>query len=164
MAKKGLAHPSKQEFSTGAPLDLQDFLCFSVYSASHAFNRVYQPLLKDLDLTYPQFIALILLWERDGQTVSQLGQQLLLQSNTLTPMLKRLEALGYVKRSRDADDERQVRIRLTEAGKDLRLQASKIVRSVREATGLEDKQMKELREGVDALREKLDSRSRQANE
>ncbi len=140
------------------PLDLGEFLCFSVYSASHAFTRVYQPLLKDLDLTYPQFIAMILLWEQDGQTVGELGQKLFLQSNTLTPMLKRLETLGYIKRSRDSADERQVRINLTEAGRKLRLRASDIVRSVRSATGLEDRQFKELREGVDALRKSLESR------
>jgi DNA-binding MarR family transcriptional regulator len=140
-------------------LDLREFLCFSIYSASHAFNRVYQPLLKDLGLTYPQFIAMILLWERDGQTVGELGQQLFLQSNTLTPMLKRLETLGYIKRSRDSADERQVRINLTEAGRKLRLRSSDIVRCVRKATGLQDKQFKELRDGVDALRKALESRS-----
>jgi MarR family transcriptional regulator, organic hydroperoxide resistance regulator len=147
----------KQEVSTAQPLELQDFLCFSIYAAGHAFNRVYQPLLKDLSLTYPQFIAMILLWERDGQTVGELGQTLLLRSNTLTPMLKRLEALGFIKRSRDSADERQVRINLTESGRKLRLQASDIVGSVRKATGLQDKNLKDLKEGVDALRGALDS-------
>src|SRR5215469_13270751 len=94
----------RNESSSSIPLELREFLCFAVYSASHAFNRVYQPLLKDLDLTYPQFIALVLLWEQDGQTVGALGQKLALQSNTLTPMLKRLETLGYIKRSRDSVD------------------------------------------------------------
>src|SRR5215469_205930 len=113
------------------PLELGDFLCFAIYSANHAFNRVYQPLLRDLALTYPQFIAMVLLWARDGQTVGELGQRLFLQSNTLTPMFKRLETLGYIKRSRDSADERQVRINLTEAGRKLQLQASDIVRQVR---------------------------------
>jgi MarR family transcriptional regulator, organic hydroperoxide resistance regulator len=131
-------------------------MCFSIYSASHAFNRVYQPLLKDLNLTYPQFIAMVLLWEQDGQTVGKLGQKLFLQSNTLTPMLKRLETLGLVKRSRDSADERQVRIDLTEAGWKLRLQASEIVQRVREATGLKGMQLKELKDGVDALRKALE--------
>jgi DNA-binding MarR family transcriptional regulator len=81
----------RHEPSPGAPLELGEFLCFAVYSASHAFNRVYQPLLKDLGLTYPQFIAMVLLWGEDDQTVGELGQKLYLQSNTLTPMLKRLE-------------------------------------------------------------------------
>jgi len=128
----------RHEPSTKAPLELGDFLCFAIYSASHAFNRVYQPLLRDLGLTYPQFIAMVLLWGKDGQTVGELGQKLYLQSNTLTPMLKRLETLGYIKRSRDSADERQVRINLTEAGRKLRLQASDIVRRVRDATGLQN--------------------------
>jgi DNA-binding MarR family transcriptional regulator len=148
---------AKPQHKSTIPLDLQEFLCFSIYSASHAFNRVYQPLLKDLGLTYPQFIAMILLWEQDGQTVGELGQKLFLQSNTLTPMLKRLETLGYIKRSRDSADERQVRINLTEAGRKLRLAASPIVRCVRKATGLQDKQFQELREGVDSLRKALES-------
>ena len=139
------------------PLNLEDFLCFAIYSANHAFNRVYLPLLRDLDLTYPQFIAMVLLWGQDGQTVGELGQKLSLQSNTLTPMLKRLETLGYVKRTRDPADERQVRVNLTKTGRQLHLQASKIVRSVRNATGLQDKQMEQLLEEVGALREALES-------
>ena len=148
----------KHEAPTAIPMELQEFLCFSIYSASHAFNRVYQPLLSDIGLTYPQFIAMILLWNEDGQTVGELGQKLILQSNTLTPMLKRLETLGLVKRSRDSVDERQVRINLTEAGRKLRLQASDIVRTVRTATGLQDMQLKDLKEGVDALRKALVNR------
>jgi MarR family transcriptional regulator, organic hydroperoxide resistance regulator len=143
--------------STREPLELDDFLCFAIYAASHAFNRVYQPLLKKLELTYPQFIAMVVLWREDDQTVGELGEKLFLQSNTLTPMLKRLEALGYIKRSRDSADERQVRIHLTEAGRTLHLQASDIVCSVRDATGLQDKQMKELVVDVDAVRRKLES-------
>ena len=149
----------RHETSAPIPLELQEFLCFSIYSASHAFNRVYQPLLKDLGLTYPQFIAMILLWEQDRQSVGELGQKLFLQSNTLTPMLKRLETLGLIKRSRDSADERQVRISLTEAGRKLHLRASDIVRSVREATGLADKQFKDLRDGVDALRKALEGQT-----
>jgi MarR family transcriptional regulator, organic hydroperoxide resistance regulator len=143
--------------STTTPLELGEFLCFAVYSASHAFNRVYQPLLKDVGLTYLQFIAMVLLWAQDGQTVGELGEKLFLQSNTLTPMLKRLETLGYIKRSRDGADERQVRINLTEAGRKLQLRASDIVRRVRNATGLQDKQVKQLIENVDGLRTALDS-------
>jgi DNA-binding MarR family transcriptional regulator len=154
-----MAHHRKHEASAATPLELKEFLCFSIYSASHAFNRVYQPLLSDIGLTYPQFIAMILLWNEDGQTVGELGQKLILQSNTLTPMLKRLETLGFIKRSRDSADERQVLINLTESGRKLRLRASDIVRSVRKAIALPDKQLKELREGVDALRKSLDSHS-----
>jgi DNA-binding MarR family transcriptional regulator len=159
VVQRVMTNSRKHEASASIPLELQEFLCFSIYSASHAFNRVYQPLLKDLNLTYPQFIAMVLLWEQDGQSVGELGQKLLLQSNTLTPMLKRLETLGLVKRSRDSADERQVRIKLTEAGRKLRQQSSDIVRSVRKATGLEDEQFKELRDGVDALRKALECQS-----
>src|SRR5262245_40394630 len=146
----------RHESSANAPLELGDFLCFAVYSANHAFNRVYQPLLRDLGLTYPQFIAMVLLWAEDGQTVGEIGEKLFLQSNTLTPMLKRLEALGYVKRSRDSADERQVRIKLTDAGRKLHLQASDIVRRVRHATGLQNKQIEQLSADVGTLREALD--------
>jgi MarR family transcriptional regulator, organic hydroperoxide resistance regulator len=143
--------------STTIPLNLQEFLCFAVYSANHAFNRVYQPLLGELGLTYPQFIALVLLWGKEDQTVGELGQKLFLQSNTLTPMLKRLETLGYIKRTRDSADERQVRINLTEAGRNLQLRASDIVRRVRHATGLQHKQVDQLLEEMSALRKALES-------
>src|SRR6516162_9557224 len=145
------------EPATKKPLELGEFLCFAIYSAGHAFNRVYQPLLKELELTYPQFIAMVVLWGQDGQTVGELGEKLYLQSNTLTPMLKRLEALGYIRRSRDSADERQVRIHLTEAGRRLHLRASDIVRSVRNATGLQEKQVRQLTREVDALRKALES-------
>lgn len=149
----------RHEPSTSVPLELGEFLCFAIYSASHAFNRVYQQLLREHGLTYPQFIAMVLLWEQDGQTVGELGQKLFLQSNTLTPMLKRLETIGYISRSRDSADERQVLINLTEAGRKLHLLASDIVRSVRNATGLQDKQVNQLTETVNALRQALESQN-----
>ena len=91
-------------------LKLDEFLCFAVYSASHAFNRVYKPLLDKLGLTYPQYLAMVVLWEHGDQTVGSLGEKLFLESSTLTPMLKRLEVMGYIARVRDAIDERQVRV------------------------------------------------------
>jgi DNA-binding MarR family transcriptional regulator len=142
--------------STAIPLELGEFLCFGIYSASIAFNRVYQPLLKEAGLTYLQFIAMVLLWEEDGQTVGELGQKLFLQSNTLTPMLKRLEALGYVERNRDPADERHVRINLTEAGRKLRSRASDIVGCVSKATGLKNDQANELLRAVKSLRKALE--------
>jgi DNA-binding MarR family transcriptional regulator len=145
--------------SVAAPLKLDDFLCFAVYAAGHAFNRVYQPLLKALNLTYPQFIAMIVLWEADGQTVGALGQKLSLQSNTLTPMLKRLEALGYIRRRRDPGDERQVCVHLTETGRSLRLRASEVVRQVRTATGLTDQMMDQLLGAMAGLRASLESQA-----
>ncbi|MBS9476820.1 MarR family winged helix-turn-helix transcriptional regulator [Ancylobacter radicis] len=109
--------------SKDEPLKLDQFLCFAVYSANHAFNRVYKPILDRLGLTYPQFIAMVTLWAEDGPTVGQIGERVLLETNTLTPLLKRLESAGLVRRVRDAADERQVRIFLTEKGRALRCEA-----------------------------------------
>jgi DNA-binding MarR family transcriptional regulator len=156
--KRSSTKNRQHEPSASIPgLDLEEFLCFAIYSASHAFNRVYQPLLKELELTYPQFIAMVLLWRQDDQTVRELGQKLYLHSNTFTPLLKRLEMLGYIKRSRDSADERHVRCKLTEAGRNAHPQALGIVRRVRDATGLQSKQVKDLTKEVEALREALES-------
>lgn len=102
---------------------LQDFLCFAIYSANLAYGRAYKPILDELGLTYTQYIAVVALWEDDNQTVSGLGEKLFLESNTLTPILKNLEAMGYVRRQRDPRDERQVLISLTDAGRRLREKA-----------------------------------------
>lgn len=96
---------------------LSDFLCFSIYSANLAFGRAYKPILDALGLTYTQYIALVALSEEDGQTVGMLGEKLFLESNTLTPILKKLEQLGFLGRVRDPADERQVRVSLTAAGR-----------------------------------------------
>lgn len=101
----------------GNPLD--QFLCFSVYAAGLAFNRVYKQLLDPYGITYPQYLALVALSGREGQTVSELGEKLQLESNTLTPLIKRLEAASLVTRTRDKKDERVVRLNLTPAGSDL---------------------------------------------
>lgn len=101
---------------------LSDLLCFAVYSANLAIGRAYRPLLGVLGLTYPQYIALIALSEQDGQTVTALGKKLFLESNTLTPLLKKLEAAGYLRRARGMADERQVVVSLTPAGRALREQ------------------------------------------
>lgn len=101
-------------------LKLADFLCFAVYSSNLAFGKAYKPMLERLGLTYTQYITLVVLWEEDNQTVGSLGEKLFLESNTLTPILKKLEGMGYVRRQRDPQDERQVRITLTEAGRTLR--------------------------------------------
>ncbi|CAN7439006.1 MarR family winged helix-turn-helix transcriptional regulator [Rhizobium sp. LjRoot258] len=98
---------------------LSNFLCFAVYSANLAFGRAYKPILDKLNLTYTQYIAMVALSEKDDQTVGALGEKLFLESNTLTPILKKLESLGYIQRKRDPADERQVRVTLTRAGRDL---------------------------------------------
>ena len=99
---------------------LDDFLCFAIYSTNLAVNRVYKPLLDQLGLTYPQYIVLIALYDEDDQTVGGLGDKLFLDSSTLTPLLKRMEAMGHLTRQRDPQDERQVRVRLTPQGRSLR--------------------------------------------
>jgi len=107
-------------------LQLDQQLCFAVYSASRALTRAYAPLLEPLGLTYPQYLAMLVLWEDDGVAVKDLGARLGLDSGTLTPLLKRLEQQGLVKRRRDKDDERIVRIDLTTAGRTLRTKARKV--------------------------------------
>ncbi len=139
------------------PLNVDGFLCFEVYSANHAFNRVYQPLLDKLHLTYPQYLVMVLLWEREGQTVGELGERLSLESNTLTPLLKRLETLGYIKRGRDPADERQVRARLTEKGRKLRAKALHIPGCILAASGLDAKSAKQLMMGIATLRQTLEN-------
>src|SRR5271168_4779852 len=143
---------------TKAPaLNLDEFLCFEVYSANHAFNRVYQPLLEKLNLTYPQYLVMVLLWERDGQTVGELGERLSLESNTLTPLLKRMETLSYIKRSRDPADERRVHVRLTESGRTVRAKALHIPGCILAASGLDARAAKQLMTGIVALRRLLEN-------
>ena len=113
---------------------LSNFLCFAVYSANLAFGRVYKPILDALGLTYTQYIAMVALGEEDDQTVGVLGEKLFLESNTLTPILKKLESLGYIRRRRDPADERQVRVSLTLAGR--RLLEKDPAASLVDATGL----------------------------
>jgi DNA-binding MarR family transcriptional regulator len=134
---------------------LEELICFAVYSAGHAFNRVYQPLLEQVGLTYPQYLVMIALWAKDDQTVSELGELLFLESSTLTPLLKRLEAVGYLTRSRDPSDERQVRSRLTNAGKGLQRKARDIPRCILEATGLSIADLRRLQRDVSNLRQNL---------
>lgn len=122
----------------GATSPLDQFLCFSVYAAGLAFNRVYKPLLDRYGITYPQYLAITALTARDGQTVSELGEQLFLESNTLTPLIKRLEAAGLVSRLRDTKDERVVRVSLTRAGRILADEAHACVPAeILAATGMD---------------------------
>jgi DNA-binding MarR family transcriptional regulator len=135
--------------------EIGDLLCFAIYSAGHAFNRVYKPLLDDLGLTYPQYLVMVSLWATDDQTVGDLGETLFLESSTLTPLLKRLEASGYLTRSRDSRDERQVRVRLTRAGRTLQAKAQDIPRCILEATGLSLADARKLQTVISALRQSL---------
>lgn len=103
---------------------LDEQICFAVYSAAHAFNRAYRPFLAELGLTYPQYLVMLVLWEQDGQSVKAIGDRLMLDSGTLTPLLKRLEGNGLILRRRGRNDERQVLVELTGAGNALREKAS----------------------------------------
>ncbi|SHF65844.1 DNA-binding transcriptional regulator, MarR family [Kaistia soli DSM 19436] len=146
---------SGEAVSSGPVPRLDDFVCFALYSASHAFNKIYRPLLQPLGLTYPQFLVMTVLWVQDGQTVSALGDRLLLESSTLTPLLKRLEANGLVTRLRDASDERQVRIHLTERGRSLRREAEAVPACIAEKAGLDIAEIGRLTVAVSALRDAL---------
>ncbi len=108
-----------RETKPKVPRNLSNFLCFAVYSANLAFGRAYKPILDAVGLTYTQYIALVALNETDDQTVGALGEKLFLESNTLTPILKKLESSGFIRRERDPADERQVRVSLTPAGRRL---------------------------------------------
>jgi len=134
---------------------VDDMLCFAAYSANLAFNRFYKPLLDRMGLTYPQFLAMALLWREDEQTVGRLGEQLFLESNTLTPLIKRLEASGLVTRARDKADERVVRVSLTDAGRALAIEAACLPQSVLDATKMTPDALADLRQGLAALRDKL---------
>jgi DNA-binding MarR family transcriptional regulator len=134
---------------------LDDFLCFAIYSANHALNRVYKPLLDAIGLTYTQYLAMITLWEQDDQTVGSLGERLFLESSTLTPVLKRLEALGLVVRTRDKTDERQVRVQLTASGRALQERAKTIPPCILEASGLEMDELARLKAEIATLRSSL---------
>src|SRR6195952_4036155 len=112
------------------PLLLGNQICFAVYSTAHAFNRVYKPLLDKLGLTYPQYLVMMVLWERDGVPVKDIGEKLFLDSGTLTPLLKRMETAGLVRRTRSTEDERQVLIDLTPQGQALREKAKTVPQGV----------------------------------
>lgn len=137
-------------------LHLDEFICFSLYAASLSFNRLYQPLLEPLGLTYPQYLVMTALWDEDNQLVGQIGEKLALPSSTLTPLLKRLEAAGFVTRIRSKSDERQVIIQLTGAGRSLRNKAASIPGCVLQSTGLTPEKIKRLKKDVDTVRAALD--------
>ncbi|WP_321918051.1 MULTISPECIES: MarR family transcriptional regulator [unclassified Paraburkholderia] len=142
------------DLPANAPLPLADYLCFAVYSTNLTFGKAYKPILDELGLTYPQFIAIIALWEQDNQTVSGLGEKVFLESNTLTPMLKKLEAMGYVERRRDPEDERQVRVSLTKNGRRLREKSLKVA-DLTDATGLTPEEFSKLQKAIVTLRSNL---------
>lgn len=138
-----------------AALLLDNQLCFALYSTSQAMTQMYKPLLEALDLTYPQYLVMLLLWEQDGQTVSALGERLFLDSGTLTPLLKRMEAKGALTRQRAAEDERRVEIFLTPHGRQLKARAAKIPGCVLEAAACPLPELMALTQQLQALRQRL---------
>ena len=142
--------------NTAITARLDDFLCFSIYAAEHAFSRAYKPLLAEIGLTYPQYLVMTVLWEEDNQSVGQLGTKLSLESSTLTPLLKRLEADGLLARHRDTKDERVVRVQLTIAGDKLRQRAVNIPACILQATGMSLDELGKLRDQITALTKRLE--------
>lgn len=141
--------------SSDQALQLDHQLCFALYSASLAMTKLYKPLLDEMGLTYPQYLVLLALWEQDGQTVSELGQRLYLDSGTLTPLLKRMEAADWLSRLRDTADERRVLIRLTAAGRQLKARARRIPGCVLQAAQCELDEVLALTRQVQSLRDRL---------
>jgi DNA-binding MarR family transcriptional regulator len=146
-------HMKATDKADPADLKLADFLCFAVYSTNLAFGKAYKTLLEQLGLTYTQYITLVALWEQDDQTVGSLGEKLFLESNTLTPILKKLEAMGFLQRQRDPEDERQVRIKLTKEGRALR--DNQPESGLAAATGLTQDEFTQLQNSVVKLRHNL---------
>jgi MarR family transcriptional regulator, organic hydroperoxide resistance regulator len=127
-------------------LALEDQVCFALYSAARAAQQAYRPLLEELGLTYPQYLVLLVLWEQDGLTVSELGGRLHLDSGTLSPLLRRLDGHGFITRERQAPDTRRVTVRLTDAGEALRERAGDVQRCLLDAVGLSPTELVELRD------------------
>ncbi len=144
-------------------LKLSNQFCFPVYAASRLITRAYQPLLAELGITYPQYLVLMVLWEKDGITVNEISKTLILNTNTVTPLLKRMEKQNLVMRSRSEEDERKVLIRLTNKGYDLRLEAAEIPYKLVEQIGDEDVDVNEIidmRDKLNAMIVKMQEKSR----
>ncbi|KVF70953.1 MarR family transcriptional regulator [Burkholderia sp. FL-7-2-10-S1-D7] len=141
------------EAQTPAAPKLSEFLCFAIYSTNLAFGKAYKPILEELGLTYTQYITIIALWEEGNQTVGQLGEKLFLESNTLTPILKKLEAMGYLERHRDPSDERQVLVSLTKSGR--RVREKGLDMDLVEATGLKPDEFAKMQKAIVTLRGNL---------
>jgi DNA-binding MarR family transcriptional regulator len=157
--------PSRPRNPTSRNADwllLDHQLCFALYAASLSMTKLYKPLLEPLGLTYPQYLAMLVLWQGDGLTVSQLGERLALDSGTLTPLLKRLEAVGLVQRLRDAADERRVLLQLTPAGRALKARAVRVPQAIAAASGCELSELSELTSRLQALRLRLSASLPQA--
>ena len=158
MARKYAAEKhAASKYVADLPLQLGNQLCFAIYSTAHAFNRVYKPLLDRLGLTYPQYLVMLVLWERDGVPVKDIGERLFLDSGTLTPLLKRLEAAHLLKRTRSAEDERQVLISLTSQGQTLREKARTVPQAILAASACSLGELSAMKNELIALRDRLNA-------
>lgn len=137
------------------PVPLEDHLCYAIYSAGMAIQRTYKPWLDQLGLTYPQYLVMNVLWREDEQTVGSIAGQLELESSTLTPLLKRLEAAQLVRRTRNPDNERQVVVALTASGRALKAKAGCVGESLLAASGLSPKELGELNTKIKRLRDAI---------
>ena len=140
-----------------APLLLGNQVCFAVYSTAHAFNRFYKPLLDRLGLTYPQYLVMLVLWEEDGLPVKEIGERLFLDSGTLTPLLKRMQTAGLVKRTRSTEDERQVIVALTPQGEALKEKARSLPLSILAASECSVPELVALKNEIVSLRDRLNA-------
>jgi MarR family transcriptional regulator, organic hydroperoxide resistance regulator len=139
-------------------LNLEEHLCFSLYACSRAILRLYRPYLDELQLTYPQYLVLVTLWEKPQRTIKELGEVLNLDTGTLTPLLKRMEVAGLIERRRDTVDERVVNIYITQAGKGLQEKASCVPQSLFDASGLSEKELGELNKTITLLLHQLNEK------
>jgi DNA-binding MarR family transcriptional regulator len=146
-----------KKHATDPLLLLGNQVCFAIYSTAHAFNRVYKPLLDRLGLTYPQYLVMLALWERDGVPVKNLGERLFLDSGTLTPLLKRLETAELIKRTRSTEDERQVLIALTSQGHALREKARAVPQAILAASACSVTELSAMKNELVALRDRLNA-------
>lgn len=152
---QSIAFASRAMYCNGMALAPSDMLCFALHSTAHAVHAAYAPILEPLGLTYPQYLVLSALSSRDGYSVGELGAELRLESNTLTPLLKRMEQAGWLTRRRDRMDERQVRLTLTDDGRALAARAADVPRAFAEKTGLPLADLADLRDILTALRNRL---------
>ena len=139
------------------PLQLDNQICFAVYSTAHAFNRVYKPLLDRLGLTYPQYLVMLVLWERDDVPLKDIGERLFLDSGTLTPLLKRMETADLVRRTRSTEDERQVLIALTPKGQALKEKARAVPERILASSACSLGELSAIKNEIVALRDRLNA-------
>src|SRR6266550_953978 len=146
-----------RKHATDSPLLLGNQLCFAIYSTAHAFNRVYKPLLDKIGLTYPQYLVMLVLWERDDVPLKDIGERLFLDSGTLTPLLKRLEAAELIKRTRSTEDERHVLIALTPKGQALKEKARAVPEGILARSACSLGELSAIKKDIVALRDRLNA-------